>query len=266
MELEVHSRKYNPRWLLFSLLSVIIHLIVIGILFITYPRSNLEIKVKEIKISLFPHQKEEVVVQPSPSSGVSKFTPQKRITREEVEDIVFEIVAPKIGQYHKKEEFNELPLTSPSREVTPIERDIGTGKKAYKKDDTGTTSVKTSKFGDDTPLESSKESFEPLPQYTLPKGSPTDPVSGNIRWIKGGPRKVIEWYPPEIPPNIIKKETEIVIIFYIEPSGFVSRIEVAKTSGEPLVDEIIVKTLRRIRFNSTTFSTVASVSLTIIPK
>jgi TonB family protein len=57
-----------------------------------------------------------------------------------------------------------------------------------------------------------------------------------------------------------------VLTFFIEPSGFVSRIEIEKTSGEPLVDEIIYKTMKRIRFSPSQVQTVATVSFTIIPQ
>lgn len=262
MELNLYSRKYKPNWYLLYVVSIILHILIVILLFVAYPKTSLEVRVKEVKINLVPQSKESIVstsIQTVPAK-----TEKKQISKKEVDEIVFEVVAPKIS---KNNVIPSSTLTSPStptKEIVTSDREFGSEPKSTKEDKISTIKG-YSEESDYSPL-SEKEllgSSTPLPSS---KGDLGENVSGNIKWVKGSPRKVIEWYSPEIPPNILKKETEVILTFYIEPSGFVSRVEILKTSGEPLIDEIISKTMRRIRFNTANYSTVANVYITIIPK
>ncbi|MEN2997482.1 MAG: hypothetical protein ABDH28_00360 [Brevinematia bacterium] len=260
------SSKYSPRWVVFLFASTVLHLVITLLLFISLSKSELEIKVREVKINLVTRSKEDTTLAQQVTPPTTTKLPRKQLTREEVENIVFEIVAPKIQQPSKLETSEEPLPASPTKELIPSERklepEVGTSKKSEP------IGIKSSKAETEGPSDAVKDTFNIPSTHTSPsrKDITDENISGSIKWIKGGPRKVIEWHSPEIPPNILKKETEIILTFYIEPSGFVSRVEITKTSGEPLIDEIIQKTMRRIRFNTTTYSTVASVSLTLIPK
>ncbi|MCX8096662.1 MAG: TonB family protein [Spirochaetes bacterium] len=265
MEFKFYSRDYSPKWVLFFVVSVLIHILAIMLIFLYFSDTNLELSVKEVNIKFISTQRPETSRSLSDVQQIQ--TTKKNISKDEVDDIVYEIVSPKISK-SLSDASDTSDLAKPTKEITVSDRKIGSELKRYERASEQTpSSIKGSKEGeiskdvDENELLSGKPT--PLPSS---KGSTTDSISGNISWIKGGPRKVVEWYSPEIPPNILRKQTEIILTFYIEPSGFVSRVEVLKTSGEPLVDEIVLKTMRRIRFNPANFSTVANVSITITPK
>lgn len=265
MELKFYSRDYTPKWFLFSIVSILVHIFVIMLIFLYFSDTNLELSVKEVNIKFISTQRPETLR--SLSDVQQPQTVRKQISKDEVDDIVYEIVSPKISK--SLSDVIDIPdLAKPTKDIIVSDRKIGSDLKRYERtSDQASSTIKGSKEGeiskdvDESELLSGKPT--PLPSS---KGSTTDSISGNISWVRGGPRKVVEWYSPDIPPNILRKQTEIILTFYIEPSGFVSRVEILKTSGEPLIDEIVLKTMRRIRFNQASFSTVANVSITITPK
>ncbi|MCX8029110.1 MAG: TonB family protein [Brevinematales bacterium] len=262
MEVSFFSKNYSPKWDVFLAVSILIHVLALILIFISLREVSLDVKVKEVKINLMTSQTRQTPI--SISTPQTAQTSKKQLTKNEVDDIVFQIVSPKlqrtdIPSYESKE------VASPTTEIVPSERKLGIDARQQRSEKTmsikgGTKSDVIEEVGESEIL---VRKPTPIPSS---KASSADSISGNITWIKGGPRKVIEWYSPEIPPNIIKKQTEIILTFYIEPSGFVSRVEILKTSGEPLIDDIIQKTMRRIRFNAAEYNTVANVSIVITPK
>lgn len=260
MRKEISLKRYHPNWFIFYIVSLIIHIGLIILMFLSYPK-HLELKVKEIKIKLITQQNiQQRAVEPQQPVRQQS----KPLSKKDVDNLVFEIVAPKIAKSPQANIEEKLSPISPTKEILPTERKLSDTRQTSI--ESGSPTIKETKGESHSKVLSEKDSLDISSIPSSSKRSTSENLSGNIKWIKGGPRKVIEWYSPEIPPNILRKETEIVLIFYIEPSGFVSRVEISKTSGEPLIDEIILKTMRRIRFNPENYSTVASVSLTIIPR
>ncbi|MFN4245792.1 MAG: energy transducer TonB [Brevinematia bacterium] len=258
----ITSKKYSPRWTKFYAISVIINVTILLLLFINFSKNPIEFKTKEVKINLVSQnriqEKDTTFVKPQPKIKNS-------LSKQEADRLIFEIISPKISP--KISESSENILAEPqykSPKISEYDRDI-------QENLPNTTKAKTSSSlakGKVKDEEISDRETLTTPSTLIPpsKQSSTEEITSNIKWIKGGPRKVIEWYQPEIPPNILKKETKILITFHIEPSGFVSRVEIIETSGEPKIDEAILKTMRKIRFNTTSYTTIASVSITIIPK
>jgi TonB family protein len=255
---------YKPAWVKYFALSIVVHILIIFLLAFLLRKPVLEVKFKEVKISLVSaSQKEQVSVQSPASTSVSKPEVSKPITREEIDKAIFEIVAPKKSAY--------IPASEMSPVIQPQENVAGSREFS----DKGVSSSESKEFRvkEEGQGSVSKEVLKKAEsgqgvQMNIPevKSKEGGVISGSIRWVKGEPRKVIEWYSPEIPPGVVKSKTEVVLTFFIEPSGFVSRIEIEKTSGEPLVDEIIYKTMKRIRFSPSQVQTVATVSFTIIPQ
>jgi TonB family protein len=255
---------YKPAWGKYFALSIVVHILIIFLLAFLLRKPVLEVKFKEVKISLVSaSQKEQVSVQSPTSTSVSKPKVSKPITREEIDKAIFEIVAPKKSAY--------IPASEVSPVIQPQENVAGSREFS----DKGVSSSESKEFRvkEEGQGSVSKEVLKKAEsgqgvQMNIPevKSKEGGVISGSIRWIKGEPRKVIEWYSPEIPPGVVKSKTEVMLTFFIEPSGFVSRIEIEKTSGEPLVDEIIYKTMKRIRFSPSQLQTVATVSFTIIPQ
>ncbi len=259
MYVQHYHNKYSPKWIKFLLISILIHISITLILFISLPKNTLEIRVKEVKVRLLTSNLNQEKEKTSPKPQIEN--PKKSITKQEVDKLVFEIVSPKIS---KPSEITEISPTSPK--VFQSQREINEDF-TIKTQPKGTPSLAEGKTKTEEPKITEKETLTlPTPSAPSSKESSAKGISGNIKWIKGEPRKVIEWYEPEIPPNILRKETKVTLTFHIEPSGFISRIEITETSGEPIIDEAIIKAMRKIRFNTALYTTVASVSLTIIPK
>ncbi|MGC8871189.1 MAG: energy transducer TonB [Brevinematia bacterium] len=278
--MEVFYRSYKPRWGTYFLFSVLIHIFLTLVLFL-YPRNtSFDVKVKEVKINLISRANDfqnvnEVTTVTSTTKKDTTKKDTKVISKSEVDNIVFEVVAPKLSKVVKDDNLGGDSLggksvvedkgglliggssTDKFGEVGKVDReDKGSETKQIKGEVKGFSDVS----GKENYL-GSKEVLS-LPTAKIDAGE----VSGNIVWIKGSTRKVIEWYSPDIPPYLLRKAVEVVVTFYIEPSGFVSRVEIAKTSGEQLVDEVIYKTMKRIRFSPAQSSTVANVTLQIIPQ
>ena len=258
---------YKPAWSKYLALSIIVHILFIFLLGFALRKPVLDLKVKEVKVNLVSGY--ETAQQSSQNGEAFQKTSQakisKPITREEVDKAIFEIVSPKKSI--------SLPTTSESSppgqgegEIVPSMREFSEQKITSNSKEFG---IKGGEGQSGVSKEVLKKSEGGVDNQINIQGSSSrggGPVSGNIKWVKGEPRKVVEWYSPEIPPNIVKTKTEIVLTFFIESSGFVSKIEIEKTSGEPLIDEIIYKTMKRIRFSPAQNQTVATVSLTIIPQ
>jgi TonB family protein len=259
---------YKPAWVKYFALSIVVHILIIFLLAFLLRKPVLEVKFKEVKISLVSaSQKEQVSVQSPASTSVSRPKVSKPITREEIDKAIFEIVAPKKSAYIPASEVS--PVIQPQENV----RENVAGSREFSDKGVSSSESKEFRVKEEGQGSVSKEVLKKAEsgqgvQMNIPevKSKEGGVISGSIRWVKGEPRKVIEWYSPEIPPGVVKSKTEVVLTFFIEPSGFVSRIEIEKTSGEPLVDEIVYKTMKRIRFSPSQVQTVATVSFTIIPQ
>ncbi len=254
---------YKPAWGKYFIFSVVVHVLFILLFAFLLRKPVLELKFKEVKISLVSeYQKEQVPVLSPESKSVSRSKVSKPITKEEIDRAVFEIVAPKKSAYIPTSEISPVPQ---HRENVVSPREFSDKGVSYESEE---FKVKEKGQGGISKEVLKKSEGGQKMETSIPKVNSKESglVSGSIRWVKGEPRKVIEWYSPEIPPGVVKSRTEVILTFFIDPLGFVSRIEIEKTSGEPLVDEIIYKTMRRIRFSPSQMQTIATVSFTIIPQ
>ncbi len=266
----VYHLRYKPNWRLYFTLAVLVHFILILLLMLTIRENFLEVRQKKINIKIIPPKGEEKVVEVKNFEITKPQLPQKSIKREEVDKLIYEIYAPKITTPNFRETYEEKQedVKESFKPTLEITRDTS---KSGGKTDVGAKSlpqVKGSK-GSSENLEgleiTSQVKEEKLSSLKGVKTTKDDFIGGNIKW-KGTPREVIEWYTPEIPPDMVKTKRTLIVRIHISPAGFVSRIEVVSSSGDTEIDSIITRTLRKVRFNTSSSTTIADVELSIITK